>query len=157
MNEPTEYVVGFLFSHSMRDVVLIKKNKPEWQAGRYNGVGGKIEEGEMPFEAMCREFREEAGVNIFGWESFITLRYAGDVSVHFFRRVLSEQEQHLLAPRIRSCTAEKVLWFSLYFGTYGIPGVNTLPNLKWLVPMAATGAKAGVLEIETEGDGGFDS
>jgi 8-oxo-dGTP diphosphatase len=43
---PTQYVLGFLFDPSQKDVVLIKKLKPEWQKGKLNGVGGKIEEGE---------------------------------------------------------------------------------------------------------------
>ncbi len=40
-------VAGFLFDESRERVVLIKKQKPEWQSGRLNGVGGKIEPGEL--------------------------------------------------------------------------------------------------------------
>ena len=57
------YVLGFAFSADRSKLVLIRKNRPDWQAGKLNGVGGKIE----PFDAngqaaMCREFREETGV-----------------------------------------------------------------------------------------------
>ena len=51
-----EYVVGFMFSEE------ILKNKPDWQAGRLNGVGGKVEPNEYPDQAMVREFEEETGV-----------------------------------------------------------------------------------------------
>jgi len=69
------YVVGFLFSEDLQKVVLIRKTKPEWQAGMLNGVGGKIEEMESPVEAMVREFEEEAGKRIEAalWNNFCTM------------------------------------------------------------------------------------
>ncbi len=72
-------VVGFLFSEDFSYVVLIEKSKPEWQAGRLNGVGGKIEEGEEPLDAMRREFKEEAGLDIQHWIEFAHLSDARDV------------------------------------------------------------------------------
>ena len=56
------YVLGFAFSQNKQNVLLIKKNRPAWQAGKLNGVGGKIEEGETPAQAMVREFEEETGI-----------------------------------------------------------------------------------------------
>ena len=38
-----KYVTGFLFNDELDRVVLIHKNRPKWQSGMYNGVGGKIE------------------------------------------------------------------------------------------------------------------
>lgn len=55
------YVAGFLFSENLLSVALIRKEKPAWQKGCLNAIGGKIEENETPFEAMKREFTEEAG------------------------------------------------------------------------------------------------
>jgi 8-oxo-dGTP diphosphatase len=43
-----KYVVGFLFNEGKTKVVLIKKNRPDWQKGYFNGVGGKIEGDETP-------------------------------------------------------------------------------------------------------------
>ncbi len=57
-----DYVVGFAFNQAMTAVALIKKNRPAWQAGKCNGIGGKVEQGETPIQAMVREFREETGV-----------------------------------------------------------------------------------------------
>jgi len=80
------YVAGFLFSYDLKKVALIQKTKPAWQAGRYNAIGGKIEEGETPQQAMRREFIEETGVDIAEkhWENFVFLE-GKDWSCHFFR------------------------------------------------------------------------
>lgn len=69
------YVLGFLLSPSHSDVVLIRKNRPKWQAGLLNGVGGKVEPGESPPEAMVREFREETGLETLQsqWREFAQL------------------------------------------------------------------------------------
>ncbi len=37
------YVCGFMMSWDMQEFLLIKKTHPEWQAGKLNGIGGKIE------------------------------------------------------------------------------------------------------------------
>lgn len=57
------YVLGFMFDTRGKFVVLIQKNKPLWQKGLFNGVGGKIEPNESAHEAMGREFEEETGVH----------------------------------------------------------------------------------------------
>lgn len=70
------YVLGFAFSRDRQNVILIEKQKPEWQAGLLNGVGGKIEQfDETPTDAMVRQFEEETGVNIpsFGWDHYSTM------------------------------------------------------------------------------------
>ena len=33
------YVLGFYFDAAFKQVVLMKKNRPAWQAGLHNGVG----------------------------------------------------------------------------------------------------------------------
>lgn len=77
------YVAGFLFSPDRRRVLLIRKNRPDWQRGRLNGVGGKIEAGEAPIDAMRREFQEEAGLYVHDWDHVASLSGDGFV-VHFF-------------------------------------------------------------------------
>jgi 8-oxo-dGTP pyrophosphatase MutT (NUDIX family) len=56
-----EYVLGFVFNLDKTKVALMRKTKPEWQRGRLNGIGGKIELGETSITAMHREFKEETG------------------------------------------------------------------------------------------------
>lgn len=66
------YVVGFIFSWDMKNVILIKKQHPDWQKGRLNGIGGSIQPGETPTEAMIRECKEETGLILkTGWQEFL--------------------------------------------------------------------------------------
>lgn len=69
------YVLGFMFDKRMNRVVLIRKKKPAWQAGKLNGVGGKLEAGETIHAAMVREFREETGLETMEeqWSHFLTM------------------------------------------------------------------------------------
>jgi len=69
------YVLGFMFDSSFDRVLLIKKNKPEWQAGKLNGVGGKVERFETGPKAMVREFKEETGVDTSesDWKYFLNM------------------------------------------------------------------------------------
>jgi 8-oxo-dGTP diphosphatase len=55
----THYTVGFLFSFDKQKVALIRKQRPDWQKGRLNGVGGHVEIGETALQCMGREFHEE--------------------------------------------------------------------------------------------------
>src|SRR5687768_8509331 len=86
-----EYVCGFLFSEDRSRVLLIRKRRPAWQAGMLNGLGGKIEPGETAVEAMRREFREEAALDVAEWQHVLTLSGADDAGSgrgwagHFFR------------------------------------------------------------------------
>src|SRR5438132_12681590 len=79
------YVCGFLFSPDRAEVLLIRKRRPPWQAGKLNGVGGKIEPTDAsPLAAMRREFREEASLDIAEWQEILTLT-APDWHTHFYR------------------------------------------------------------------------
>lgn len=87
-----QYVLGFAFSRDHKDIVLISKIKPQWQAGKLNGVGGKVEPNEKRFYAMIREFKEETGVdtNITQWQLFAKMIFTDDITgipseVHCFK------------------------------------------------------------------------
>lgn len=45
------------------EILLLNRNKPSWM-GCWNGVGGKIENGESPVEAAIRETFEETGIKV---------------------------------------------------------------------------------------------
>lgn len=55
---------SILFTSNLVYVWLMEKNKPEWQKGSLNGLGGKIEEGETIIEAGIRELKEEGGIDL---------------------------------------------------------------------------------------------
>lgn len=126
-----EYVVGFAFDRHEARVALIVKNRPTWQAGKLNGIGGKVEPREAPLQAMEREFAEEAGGEA-DWQLFATLEGRDDSArlsdpepfrVWFFRGTTTDS--------LKSATDERIVWID--------PGWlpwNVLPNLRWLIPMA---------------------
>lgn len=63
------YTVGFAFDETREHVVLIKKNRPTWQLGMYNGIGGgiELEEELIPWRTQTRKFEEETGVKTSKW------------------------------------------------------------------------------------------
>ena len=72
--EHTQYVMGLIFDTTDR-VLLIKKKRPIHQVGKWNGLGGKVEDNETITRAMTRETKEEADLDIP--ESSWTLMYSG--------------------------------------------------------------------------------
>jgi 8-oxo-dGTP diphosphatase len=146
-----KYVVGFMMDPTLSKVVLIRKLRPEWQSGRLNGVGGKVEDGEGAVQAMHREFKEETGVDGLDWKQFLTLDTPRS-HLSFFR---STGNVH----KAITVTDEDV-------AVYGIPDVmdrcDTMPNLRWCIQMARTfhfGERAAAFEAteimvpEWTGDG----
>jgi len=62
---PILATLGYVVSADRRRVLLIHRNaRPEdHHAGKYNGLGGKLEPHEDVVMGMCREIREEAGID----------------------------------------------------------------------------------------------
>lgn len=122
----TRYVCGFLFDPGRERVALIRKERPEWQRGLWNGVGGKVWPGESPKAAMAREFAEEAGVAIEGesWSHIIALHGDG-WCVDFFAAFSDDIDS------VATSEDEQV----------AVHYVTELPtlcvgNLYWLIPLA---------------------
>lgn len=121
----TNYVVGFLFSEDGKRVALIEKQKPDWQLGKLNGIGGKIESyDQSPFDAMAREFLEEAGLALMSWRPYCQLQFRGGV-IHFFKTTGD-------VDACKTNEDEKVIVVNVA----DIHALPTIPNLRWLIPMA---------------------
>ncbi len=123
------YVVGFLFDSDASQVKLIRKERPAWQEGYLNGVGGKVEHGEDFDAAMAREGFEEMGVRPV-WTHFVTLTYEGAEIAFFHARDANDFR------RARMMTDEPVVSVQLS----ALSCYLTIPNLRFLVPMAAHAA-----------------
>lgn len=128
---PTRYVVGFLYAEGSRGVVLIRKNRPDWQAGLLNGVGGKVEPSEGPRAAMVREFFEETGVATVAadWYQFCELMDSEHEGVVTFFGLLDRT--HDLYDAVVSRTDERIEKWAI---DPTVPA-GTVPNLRWLLPM----------------------
>ena len=120
-------VLGFLFDFN--DVLLIEKARPNWQKGRLNGIGGHIEDGESPIQAMIREFKEETQYE-FGnhWYNFGKMGCGTDWEVFLFSSI-STSNFNELNDRVIGDETLKVC------SKDNLP-VTVLPNLEWLIPMA---------------------
>ncbi len=118
-----EYVAGFMFSPDFDKIVLVEKNKPAWQAGLWNGVGGKIECGESPKEAMVREFYEETGLRHMLWDNSVTIT-GDDFRVYFFRAFSHKYNE------VMTMEEEAIAIHDLN----NLP-FNLIPNLRWVIPL----------------------
>lgn len=122
-----QYVNGFMVNPATKQMLLIEKQRPERQKGRWNGVGGKIELGERADTAMCREFMEETGVvtTTTDWEHTLSLE-GSDFVVHFYRSFISE------FPSFRQTTDESL---GLYFLKSIYDTLPVLDNARWIFPI----------------------
>lgn len=126
-SDSTKYVLGFMFDLKLQHVALIEKNRPAWQAGKLNGVGGKVEPNETLEFAMVREFVEETGISTVpeGWNHFAEL-HGPDWKV----AVYCGQSDRI--HQARATTDEKVVIAHVM----NIQEMHTIANVRWLVPMA---------------------
>jgi 8-oxo-dGTP diphosphatase len=122
-----KYVVGFMMDPLLSKVVLIRKARPEWQSGRLNGVGGKVEPGEGAVQAMHREFKEEAGVDGLDWKQFLTLDTPRS-NLSFFRCTGNIH-------KAVTVTDEDVAVYDIHDV---MDRCDTMPNLRWCIQMART-------------------
>lgn len=121
-----KYVLGFMFSEDYSRVALIRKLKPADQAGRLNGIGGKIEPGEIPIASMVREFLEETGYNQLRWRHFCIFQGPGWV-VYAFTCTGPVDELNSVTPEdIVVCNSS--VWTR-----------EMIQNLSWLIPLALDG------------------
>lgn len=118
----TRYVLGFVFNYE-HQVLLMNKLKPAFQVGRYNGIGGKVEENECYEEAMVRESKEELitprPLNWIKVGKFWSLEWI----VFTFCSYTSYE--------IKAGEEEPVKWFDCD----KLPP-NRMYNLDWLIPLA---------------------
>jgi 8-oxo-dGTP diphosphatase len=111
-----------MFSPDRSRVLLIRKRRPAWQAGRLNGVGGKIEPGEAPADAMRREFREEAALDTDAWQHVLTLtghHWQG----HFYRAFGDVDAARPLTDEPLERHPARLL------------PADVIPNLSWIIPL----------------------
>lgn len=121
------YTLGFIFTPSLDRVLLVHKISPEWQAGKINGIGGKIEEGEDPLTCIVRETQEEAAL-ITNPSKWVYLGEMGSDTwrMHVFALIYDGNINDA-----KSADKEKVEWFD----PNALPPDVIISNLHWLVPL----------------------
>ena len=121
-----KYVLGFAFDEKKNDVALILKNRPEWQAGHLNGIGGHLEYMEGPKNAMIREFEEETGYHKSEWNHYITMYFDEAIVWCYYSIVPLE--------KLKTMTDEEIYITSINDIVMG--RAKVINNLQWLIPMA---------------------
>lgn len=125
----TNYVLGFLFNKE-GDVALIRKTHPPWQAGKWNGIGGKIDGDEDPETAMVREFRKETGQEVGNWRHVARLIDVRGYLVHVFAAWGEPTQYPDSFP-----TGDNDTEIVRVYDKDSLASA-ALPNVRWLVPMA---------------------
>jgi 8-oxo-dGTP pyrophosphatase MutT (NUDIX family) len=129
-----EYVIVFARKPtSDLEVLLVLKDKPEWQKGKLNLLGGKIEPGEIPEEAAKRELMEESGLDCLSYPILCGRIVGKDWTVYCCVTDVIDTQQ--LTPRPEE--TEVVAWYHwpTIFGDSRL-----IPNLKIIIPLLRMGS-----------------
>lgn len=76
-----KYVVIFIFTKDYNEVLMVKRNKKPYM-NLYNGIGGKIEEGETAIQAAIRECMEETSIKLENPKLLVTYHYSESVNIN---------------------------------------------------------------------------
>ncbi len=116
------FVLGLVFNQSKDRVLLIEKKRPVWMKGKWNGIGGHIEDYETPLQAMKRESKEETGFQRT-WTHTITFVCPGG-TVYVFVSICASDTVHY-----NQIEDERL-------HEWPVSGVEcTMENLKWIIPL----------------------
>jgi 8-oxo-dGTP diphosphatase len=122
------YSLGFAFDYNKKDILLITKNRPAWQAGLWNGIGGHVEEGESALDCMVREFREETGLRTEGdqWVFLTTFQGPDFIVDTFYTCSDMIYEAESMTDEPVSCVPVQL----------DLIRMHSISNLPWLIAMA---------------------
>lgn len=100
-------VVGIITDN--KEILLLKKNNPDWQKGLYNWIGGKVELNTTPLETIIKKCQEELGVNISNWIELDSEISSSGIEIVYFLTTLNEGE----IKKLQSQTDERAELFSI--------------------------------------------
>jgi 8-oxo-dGTP diphosphatase len=133
-----KYTIGALFTSDFNRVLLIQKERPQWQKGKLNFPGGHIEVGEWGHDCIAREFFEETNLKIpsTNWTQIGLIENEGEYTVEFYTAVYNEGKHGEPITR----TEEKIVWIDCQNNSWP---ENLISNLAWLIPFAKNYHKQG--------------
>lgn len=119
------YCLGFLFSTDRTQVALIEHQVFH----KLNGIGGKLEAGELPADAMSREFLEETGAFV-AWNEWREYAQLGGPAYHIACFVAVGDRL------LQTKDSGRVTWYRVdeIFVSAGLQPL--MDNLSYLIPMA---------------------
>lgn len=134
MSMRKSYVIVFAYTDD--EFVIVEKDRPEWQRGRKNLIGGSIEDGEKIIEAAIREMKEETGLTPSGKPEILgTIQANFDESGVIVWAVSIPVEKKRIRPR--SGETELPEWTDMGV----LEDIKLLPNLKIIIPLMKCGVR----------------
>lgn len=130
-------VVGFVFNHSLSQVLLIRKNRPDWQKRKLNGIGGNVSLPEDKADgftcidygkAFVREAKEEAGL-VLDKEKLVHIGFTDLRKKHAVEIFTYRLDGY---PVLVQQTDETIIWMD----PFKLPLTLCVPDVLFLVPFA---------------------
>ena len=146
----TQHYVATLLYHPVKHafVSILKEKGPDVVVGKWNFIGGKVEQNETPGAAHVREALEETGLNIAdiaARKSGFTVEYGGvgttDAThapyavVHFARYDIHKRMHWLPKLPELADSGERLQWYFIDHLANECHGQDpVVPNLQWIIP-----------------------
>lgn len=154
-----EYVLIGIISDDAQKILLTLKDRPAWQAGKLNLVGGKVEDGELIYDSAVRELFEETGICVSSliWDSarFDKLDFSedrfldtsglvcnGSITGEGFEVFCYSGFSKEVKIKQRPEETEVVSWYNI---EDALLDERLIPNLKSIIPLIIRGVKGWVL------------
>jgi len=126
-------VVGFIFSHDLEQVLLIRKKRPDWLKRRLNGIGGHLndkEEKNLDFHnAFIRKAKEETGLELES-KKLKTIGVSQIVNMKISLMIYAYKLDDLQIPEQQ--TDEVIAWYPVF----RFPTMFCVPDILFLIPYA---------------------
>lgn len=122
-----EYASCLLVDYDEERILLIKKNRPDWQAGKLNIIGGHVEGDKDTSDAAIREVFEEVGIELKNIRYFCLLNTVTpcEAVVYFYVAFCD------IETAIQKTDEEPVSMLIEH-----AIDMDIIPNLKYLIPLA---------------------
>lgn len=117
--------------------ILLARKKRGFGFGKWNGVGGKVEEKETPEEAMIRETQEEISVTPIEYEKIGIIRF-----VEYIKEELTTNDMHLyIATKWQRVPKESEEMQPKWFSINNLPWEEMFSDDKYWLPLVLEGKK----------------
>lgn len=117
--------------------ILLARKKRGFGFGKWNGVGGKVEEKETPEEAMIRETQEEISVTPIEYEKIGIIRF-----VEYIKEELTTNDMHLyIATKWQGVPKESEEMQPKWFSINNLPWEEMFSDDKYWLPLVLKGKK----------------